>query len=135
MKVLLFLVIISSIILSGCVPSIGGGGGIVSSDEFVKGKVARGFPNLPAYPKAQVLESYGNEGSYGASFISGDDLAKVVKFYNGSLPQLGWETQAKKQSETNYSFDIKNAQYQGSVIVNTAADGKKTAITTFVSPR
>ena len=135
MKAFLFLVIFSSIMLSGCVPNIGGGGGAVSSDEFAKGKVVKGFPNLPAYPKAQVLESYGKEGSYGANFMTGDDLAKVIKFYNGSLPGLGWETQAKKQSETNYVFDIKNAQDAGSVIVNVAADGKNTAITIFVSPR
>ena len=131
----LFLILLISMILSGCLPSIGGGGRVVSSDEFVKGKIVKGFPNLPAYPKALVLESYGNEGSYGANFMTGDDLAKVVKFYNDSLPGLGWETQAKKQSETNYVFDIKNAQVAGSVIVNVAADGKKTAITMFVSPR
>jgi len=131
----LFLVLLISIILSGCVPSIGGGEKVTNSDEYVKGKVVKGFPGLPAYPKAQVIESFGNEGSYGASFMTGDDLAKVVKFYNDSLSKLGWETKAMKQSETNYVFDVKNAQNAGSVIVNVAADGKKTAITMFVSPR
>ncbi|OGD83242.1 hypothetical protein A2165_00730 [Candidatus Curtissbacteria bacterium RBG_13_40_7] len=131
----LILILAISIILSACVPSIGGGGGVSSSDEYMKGRIVKGFPGLPAYPKAEVIESYGNEGSYGASFMSSDDLAKVVKFYNDSIPQIGWEMQAKKQSETNFSFDVKNAQYQGSVIVNTAADGKKTAITIFASPR
>lgn len=67
--------------------------------------------------------------------LAGDDFAKVVKFYNDSLSKLGWETKAMKQSEESYVFDVKNAQNAGSVIVNVAADGKKTAISMFTSPR
>ena len=86
-------------------------------------------------PKARVLESYGNNGAFGASFISDDDLDKVVKFYDQSLKKLGWESSQHRQSETNYVFEVKNSAYRGSVIVNTAADGKKTVITIAVLAR
>ena len=70
-----------------------------------------------------------------ASFISDEKLSKVIKFYDESLKKLGWEVTLQKRSETNYVYNIKNASQQGSIIINTAEDGKKTAISIFVSPR
>lgn len=129
--VLLFLV---SFLLSGCLPRLGqeGAGG---KDEYVKGAVAPGFPALPAYEGAEVVESYGFGGKFGAIFMAKEDLDKVVKFYSDSLPKLGWEASLVQEASANFVFQIKNEKQEGSVIVNTAEDGKTTAITIAVSPR
>ena len=125
-----------SMVLSACIPTLNTNGGGVKSEEFTKGKVVRGFPaDLPLYKGAQVIESYGGVSGYGASFIVDESLVKVVNFYNQTLSQSGWTVIAKQQSETNYVFEIKNDKNRGQVIVNTAADGKKTAITMSVSSR
>ena len=130
----LFLVLTVSLFLAGCMPAIKTPDSLGGTDEYTKWQVVSGFPALPLYPKAQTVESYGYKGSYGASFISGDSLAKVVGFYNDSFKPLGWDAKLTKQSETNYVFEVKNDSNTGSVIVNTAADGKKTAITIFAEP-
>ncbi len=139
MKKRIFLIIGMSMILSGCIPSafIGSNSDSVAGKQgsFIKGKAVKGFPALPMYPKSQLLESYGANSTYGASAISSDGLAKVVDFYEQSLPQLGWEPRRVQNGESNYSFEIKKDNLQGVVIVNTAADGKKTAITISVAPR
>jgi len=122
-------------VLSGCLPAVGPATNQQGTGEFVKGAVAKGFPSVPLVSKATILESVADKESFGLSAISDNDLGSVVKFYNDSLKQLGWDAQITKQSETNYVFDIKNDKSQGSVIVNTASDGKKTAITIFVAPR
>ena len=109
-------------------------GGVVVGQK-VEGKVVEGFPALPLFPKSEVIESYGKDGKYGAAFISSGDLVKVVNFYNDSLPRSGWQVSLKQQSETNYFFEIKNDQLEGAIIINTAADGKKTAITISTAPR
>lgn len=124
--------------LSGCTAGIGLGGGgakAPASGEFLKGDVVKGFPDLPLYKDAQVIESYGSVSAYGASFIAKENLAKVVDFYNTSLPQLGWNANVSQNSATSYVFDIKNETYAGSVIVNTAADDRHTAITISVAVR
>ena len=120
---------------TGCLPRLGNGGGATSQSEFVKAKPVSGFPNMPRYPKAQLLESIGDNGSFGASFIVEEDLQKVIDFYTETLPQFSWEVTAVKNSNTNYLFDVKNVKYSGEVIVNTASDGKSTAISIFVEPR
>lgn len=127
--------LLSSVVLVGCVPQLGSGGVPIGAQEFVQGKVVLGFPSLPLYPDGKVIESYGYKFSYGASFISDDELVKVVKFYNEALPTLQWESSLKEMSPTNYVFDIKNSEMTGTVIVNTAADGEKTAITMSVTGR
>ncbi|MBI2012807.1 hypothetical protein HYS90_02670 [Candidatus Curtissbacteria bacterium] len=132
------LAFVVSIVLSGCLPSIarrGQQGSPAGSREFAQGKVVSGFPNLPRYPESQVIESVADDGSYGASFFSQDSLEVVSTFYNDSLPQFGWDTQFVKNTETNYTFRFKNAQFEGTIIVNVAADNKSTAITYSVSPR
>lgn len=136
----ILLIIGASVVLSGCIPSAFIGGSKSNTvaggpGTFVKGKAVKGFPALPLYPKAKLLESYGANSSYGASAVSDDGLSKVLDFYNQSLPALGWEPKLAKQSETNYVYEIKNSQLQGVVIVNTADDDKKTAITISVAPR
>lgn len=136
----IFLIFSMSAVLSGCIPSAFIGGSNSSAVEgkvgaFIKGKAVKGFPALPLYPKAKLLESYGANSSYGATAVSGDELSKVVDFYSQSLPQLGWDPKLVQNSETNYVFEIKNSKQQGVVIVNTAADGKQTAITISVAPR
>lgn len=135
MKVLLIFLL--AIFVSGCIPHLGGGNGGVETKpgEFVKGSVVRGFPSLPLYEKAKLIESYGDGLSFGASAVSEDELAKVVNFYNQSLGQLGWEFVVKQRSQTNFTFEIKNNKQQGWIIVNTAADLKTTAITVSVTPR
>lgn len=124
-------VLLLPVFLSGCI-GVGfglSGGGAKNADEYIKGAVSKGFPGLPLYPKAQVIESYSHNGAYGATFMSGESLNKVVNFYNDTLPKSGWETNLKQNSDSNYSFDVKNATYTGVVIVNRSADPKKTAIT------
>ncbi len=123
-------------VLSACIPTLTTNGGGVKSEEFVKGKIAKGFPqSLPLYKNAQIIESYGGVSGYGTSFVTDDNLSKVVNFYNQALPKLGWTVNGRQGSETNFVFEIKNDKNQGQVIVNTAADGKKTAITMSVSER
>ena len=90
---------------------------------------------MPRYPKSQLLESINDNNSYGASFVSEENIQKVVDFYSNSLLQTGWESTLVKKTETNYVFEIKNAAYSGEVIVNTASDGKSTAISVSVEPR
>lgn len=122
------------ILLSGCIPSLGGGGRAPAAGEFVKGGIVKGFPgNIPLYKEAVVVESYGDKDSFGASFVTSDDLAKVVNYYNTALGTLGWNSELRQVSETNYLFDIKSGALGGVIIVNTASDGKKTAITVSVT--
>ena len=137
MIVKIFFILVLAVSLSACVPNLGssGGGSAAKPGTFEKGKAVKGFPSLPLYPKAQIIESYGSTTSFGASAISDDSISKVLDFYNLSLGQLGWEFKLNQNSETNFSFDVKNNKQQGTVIVNTAADGKKTAITISIAPR
>ena len=136
-KILLVLTLFSTAIaLSGCVPKLSGGGGGPKTEEFVSGKVVRGFPaSVPLYKNSQVVESYGGGSGWGASFITDDSLAKVVNFYNQSLSRLGWTVAPRQVDDTNYVFEIKNEKNIGKIIVNTAADGKKTAITMSIDQR
>lgn len=133
-----FLVVLAlPFFLSGCI-GVGfglGGGEAKSPDEYIKGAVSKGFPPVPLYPKAQVIESYSNNGAYGATFVSGESLNKVLNFYNDTLPKSGWETNLKQNSESNYSIEIKNSAYTGVVIVNRSTDPKKTAITMSLNRR
>ena len=132
-KLLIFLTL--SIILAGCTANFGASSQKSVKREFLKGAVVKGFPALPLYPKSKVLESYGYKNSYGAAFVSGDKLDKVIKFYQQGFGVLGWESVLRKKSDTNFVFAIQNKEYSGELIVNVAADGKKTAITTYVSKR
>ena len=131
----IIIVILSSFLLAGCIPKLSNDGTVVSQSEFIKGKAVSGFPNMPRYPKSQLLESVNDNNSFGVSFISEENIQKVVDFYTNSLPQTGWESTFVKKTETNYVFEIRNATYSGEVIVNTASDGKSTAISVFVEPR
>lgn len=132
---LLFLVF--SLVLSGCIGGFlqGSGGAESKGFEFVKGQVVKGFPPVPQYPKSQLIESFGYDNKFGVSYITGDNIPKVLKFYAGGLSQLGWDMVLKKRSETKYVYEVKNAKYGGTVIINTAGDGKKTAITIALAPR
>jgi len=132
-KLLIFLAI--SVLFSGCSANFGASSQKQTKREFLKGAVVKGFPAVPLYPKSKILESYGYGNSYGASFISSEKLDKVIKFYQQGFGQLGWESTLRKRSDTNYVFSIKNNKYSGELIVNVAADGKNTAITTYVSGR
>lgn len=131
----LIVVLLSSFLLAGCIPRLTTDSSVSSQSEFIKGKAVSGFPNVPRYPKSQLLESINDNNSYGAAFIVDEDIAKVVDFYNNSLSATGWESTAVKKTETNYVFEVKNADYSGEVIVNTVSDSKSTAISVFVEPR
>lgn len=131
-RILVFLLVVP-FLLSGCIPSVGQKD-TVGKDEYIRGTVPSGFPQLPLYKGAQVIESYGFEGKFGASFITGDDVSKVVKFYSETLPTLGWEASVGASGANSFTFNIKNQAQQGTIIVNTAADGKTTAITISVLP-
>lgn len=127
-----------SVVLSGCLPTAfqrGKGQSNPNPSEFVKGELVAGFPALPSYPNAQTIESVSEGDSKGASFSTTDHIDKVVDYYSDTLPQLGWEFQLLKLTETNYEYKVKNSQYEGSIIVNVAADNKSTAITYSVSLR
>jgi hypothetical protein len=133
LAVALFLV---PFVLSACVPSVGNKQKAPVAGEFVEAGIVKGFPsNLPLYEKSQIIESYGSREAFGASFIADAGLADVINFYNTALPQLGWQSTLSQKTKTNYIFSIKNDTYSGSVIVNTAGDGKKTAITMEVAVR
>src|SRR3990167_3686882 len=98
---LIFALFLIPIALSGCFPSLGGGGRAPAAGEFVKGGIVKGFPGtVPLYKEAVVVESYGDKDSYGASFITSDDLAKVVNYYNTALGTLGWNSELRQVSET-----------------------------------
>jgi len=130
------IIIVVGLTLGGCLPNIGqNSGGAASKSEFTKGGVGANFPKLPFYPNAKVLEGYSSASGYGASAITSDNLAKVVEYYNKNLGLAGWEYNIIHKETLNYVFEVKDSQYQGVVIVNTAADGKKTAITFSLANR
>ena len=135
----LLLIIVFPLILSGCVSGLGiggGGGGPKADGEFVEGAIVAGFPGVPSYPEATVIESYGSkEGNFGASLITKDKLAKVVNFFGTALPARGWKNSLKQNSDTNYEYEISGNTHKGRVIINTAADGKSTAISISLEPR
>src|SRR3989338_4172052 len=114
----IIIVILSSFLLAGCIPKLSNDGTVVSQSEFIKGKAVSGFPIMPRYPKSQLLESINDNNSYGASFISEENFQKVVDFYSSSLPATGWESTLVKKSQTNYAFEVRNADFSGEVIVN-----------------
>lgn len=130
-----FLAIVFSLILTGCVPRLKVEDALKSKGEFQEGEVVAGFPNLPLYPDAKVIESYGDGGNFGATFTVNEELVKVVDFYKPALEGLGWEYTLNQRSETNYVFDFKNLDNQGQIIINTAENGKTTAISVFAEPR
>ncbi len=131
----LALVIVLSTLLSACLPNLGGGPSGPPAATFSQGQVPSGFPPLPLYPKSKVLEGYGANNAFGASVVTDDSITKVLDFYNKSFGPLGWKFKLRQVETNNYVFDVDNSTYSGVVIVNTAADGKKTAITLSVSPR
>ena len=131
----LIIVLAFTFFVTGCLPRLKSDDGVASQSEFIKGKAISSFPNMPRYPKSQLLESINDNNSYGASIISEENIQKVVDFYSNFLPQTGWESTFVKKTETHYVFEVKNTDYSGEVIVNTASDNKSTAISVFVEPR
>lgn len=130
----IILIVVASVLITGCLPNVGDNTKLPKPEgEFKKGVMVSGFPPLPGYPKAKIIESYGSSQSFGASFVTDDNLVKVFDFYNVSFAPLGWTATAHKKSDTNIVFDVKNDKYAGQVIINTAIDGKTTAITIAVS--
>ena len=134
MKTRLLVVLLLAFTLSGCVPSIGNTSSGIK-DEFKKGAYVIGFPKVPLYKNSKVLESYGDSGKFGSSSVTKDEISKVVQFYTESLKPLGWDFTVKQNSATSYEFLINNSSQQGSIIVNTTVDGKKTGITVAIAPR
>lgn len=133
-KKLAVLILISTM-LAGCLPSASPKNQQKSGQEFVKGAVVAGFPNLPLYPGAKVVETFKQDKKYGGSFMVRDDLVKVVNFYSKVLPEGGFESKLAQNSSSNYTFSISNSTTAGKIIVNTAADGKQTAITISIEGR
>ncbi len=129
------LVFVLAIALGGCFPGVGGKTNSSKGTDFVKGGAVAGFPNLPFYEKAKIIETYGSGGGYGGSAITDDEISKVVEFYNKNLGLAGWEFNLRQKETNHFIFDVNNSQYQGMIIVNVASDGKKTAITLSVSKR
>ncbi len=131
------IIIILPLFLAGCIPSAitKGGKEAAPPGEFAQGAVVGGFPNLPRYPKLRIVESVKSGDSFGASFVTKDPIDKVLTFYTDTLPQLGWDSQMIKHSETNYELKSKNAQFEGIIIINVAADGTTVAVTYSFSPR
>ena len=136
MKIKLLTIVFLSLLLAGCsFAQLQKDPEALQSEEFVKGAVVKGFPSIPLPTSAKPIESYGRDKKYGASFISTDSLKKVVDFYSNGLAIGGWEGNLRQVSESNFVFDIKNPANAGTVIINTAADGKQTAITISLEPR
>lgn len=105
------------------------------NEEFAKGAVVKGFPIVPLPTGAKPIESYGSNKQYGASFVTSDNLKKVVDFYSTGLAASGWNATLRQASASNFVFDVNNAANAGTIIVNTAADGKQTAISISLDPR
>lgn len=135
MKTRLLAVLVVAFTLAGCVPTIGNSSPNSTKDEFKKGSYPVGFPAIPLYKNSQVLESYGFGGKFGSASATNDDILKVVQFFTDSLKPLGWDYTIKQNSATSYEFKINNSTQQGSIIVNTTVDGKKTGITVSIAPR
>lgn len=135
MKTRLLAVLVLAFTLSGCVPTIGNSSSGTSKDEFKKGAYAAGFPSVPFYKNSKVLESYGYKGKFGSASVTNDDISKVVQFFTESLKPLGWDYSVNQNSATSYEFLISNAGQQGSIIINTTVDGKKTGITVSIASR
>lgn len=131
----IIIVISLSFFATGCLPKFASDEGTPSQSEFIKGKAVSGFPNVPRYPKSQLLESINDDNSFGVSFLTEEDITKVVDFYSSFLPQTGWESIFVKKTEANYVFEIQNADYSGEVLISTASDNKSTAISVFIEPR
>jgi hypothetical protein len=129
------MVLVLAFMLSGCVPTIGNSSSGATKDEFKKGAYAAGFPAIPFYKNSKVLESYGYKGKFGSVSVTNDDISKVVQFFTDSFKILGWDSTVKQNSATSYEFKINNSNQQGSIIVNTTVDGKKTGITVSIAPR
>lgn len=132
---LIFFVLLMSLVLSGCKVTNITVEQKQEKDSFVKGAVMERFPPVPIYPESQIIESYSSGENYGATAAVDEELEKVVDFYQKTFISLGWESSLLRQTENNYLFDFRSAQYRGTVTVNTAADNKKTAISVVVSPR
>jgi len=138
MRLNLLVLALLAVLLSGCLPTVfqkGTGQKQTGPSEFAQGQLVSGFPPLPSYPEAQTIESVSEGDAKGASFVTGDDVDKVINYYSDALPQLGWEFQLLRLTETNYEFKVKNIQYEGSIIVNVAADNRSTAITYSITLR
>lgn len=133
-KKVLFVVFIA-LVLTGCIPVASKKSTVKKGEEFTKGAVVEGFPNVPLYPKSKTVETFGQGERFGGSFYNEEKLAKVVNFYSANLAKTGWESTLRQVSADNFVFDIKNSKRAGSIIVNTAADGKHTAITISLGPR
>jgi hypothetical protein len=132
---LLSVIIASSFVLSACFPRPGGNAA-PEKGEFAKGAVIKGFPSdVPLYENAKAVESYGGSEAFGASFVSKDDLGDVADFYRETLPTLGWRVSERRNTEKSFTFSIQNSTFAGSIIVNTAADNKSTAITVSIFVR
>ena len=126
--------LILPLILAACLPSLGPSDKSEGLPDYVQGRVVANFPPIPFYEEATVIESYGYKGTFGASFISSDSVKDVSEFYNRSLAEAGWEVNSEAV-ERGYLFKVKNEKYQGEVIVNSASDDKKTAITMAISEK
>ncbi len=122
------------LLLTGCIPTLGPSNS-VGTDEYLKGSAVSNFPTIPLYKGAKIVESYGFGGNFGMNAVSGDSTDKIAKFYNDSLPGLGWSVNVTQKSAVNYVFFVKNQSQQGSVIINPASDPKMSAITISVWPR
>lgn len=133
--ILASLLILCPLALAGCAGFGVGDSGTPATGQFLKGEVVRGFPGVPAYPKARLGESYGDGRSWGIYLVSSDKLDKVLKFYSENLGGAGWENTLRQLSQNRYIYEIKNAKYQGTIIVNIAADLKSTAITASLVSR
>lgn len=136
-KLYLLVVLASPILLSGCIPG-GNGLSVVSSTEksgFVQGAAVKNFPGIPVYPKSKLIESYTDGTNFGGSAYSSESLQKVVDFYTSAFKQLGWENTITRQTNNNFLIEYKSDKNRGEVIINTASDNKRTAITIIARPR
>lgn len=129
-------VFLAAVILSGCVPSVSGPSGAQKAGKyvFVKGAVASGFPPVPLYPKAQIIESYSGDDNFGLSAYSTDTLDEVVEFYRQSFVQSGWENNLARQGEDSFIFEFKSPDHRGDIIINYTTN-KSTAITITATKR
>lgn len=131
----IFIAFCFALVLAGCIPVASKKSNVTKGEEFLKGKIIDGFPNVPLYPKSKAIETFGQGEKYGGTFYNEEKLAEVINFYSTTLVKTGWESTLRQVSANNFVFDIKSSKRVGSIIVNTAADGKHTAITISLGPR
>ena len=89
--------------------------GSYQEKSSVTGSLVSGFPDIPVYPKAQLLESksYDEDGGVGylAKYQANDQLISIFTWYKKELTKGGWEISTEPDNlDDASSFLLGNRQ-------------------------